>query len=103
MTDNVEIEKRGIFQELFKLGGPKGQAIDYSARQVVYEAGDPARWFYLIESGEVRLFHANGHSTTRLLDILGTGDWLGSAARETISVCLTELRHQNMVLTGATS
>jgi CRP/FNR family cyclic AMP-dependent transcriptional regulator len=80
MTAEMQLDKSGVSQELFKLGTPKGQAIEYAAGQVVCEPNDPAKWFYLIESGEIRLYHANGNATTRLLDILGPEDWIGSEA-----------------------
>jgi|HubBroStandDraft_5_1064220.scaffolds.fasta_scaffold238733_2 CRP-like cAMP-binding protein len=77
MTTEVLDDRMAISRELSKLGGEKGQAIEYSAGQVVYEPNDSAKWFYVIESGEIRLYHANGQSTMRLLDILGRADWLG--------------------------
>jgi CRP/FNR family transcriptional regulator len=51
----------------------------FSPGQMVHDANDPADWFYLIESGEIRLYHVLDGGTMRLLDIFGPEDWLGSA------------------------
>jgi CRP-like cAMP-binding protein len=75
----LPLERLGVSRELSKLGISKSQTVEYYAGQVIYEPSDPPNWFYLIESGEVRLYHANGQTNTRLLDILGPNDWLGSA------------------------
>jgi CRP/FNR family transcriptional regulator len=54
--------------------------IEFEAGQTIHEATDPADQFYFIESGEVRLFHVAREGAARLLDILGRGDWVGTAA-----------------------
>jgi CRP/FNR family transcriptional regulator len=79
MTSAIELERMGVSQELFKLGEGRTRAVDFAPGQVVHEATDPADWFYLIESGEIRLYHVQTGGPMRLLDIFGSEDWLGSA------------------------
>jgi hypothetical protein len=43
MTTEVLDDRMAISRELSKLGGEKGQAIEYSAGQVVYEPNDSAK------------------------------------------------------------
>ena len=56
---------------------PRRVACD--AGQIIHETETPADTFYLIETGEVRLLHVNGGGITRVIDILGSGDWFGTA------------------------
>ncbi len=44
---------------------------------MLFDADSPADFLYLIERGQVRLFQAGPESTTRLISILGAGDWCG--------------------------
>ena len=43
----------------------------------IYDADSPAENISLIESGQVRLFQVGQDGGTRLVSILGKGDWLG--------------------------
>jgi CRP-like cAMP-binding protein len=79
MTTEIELERSGVSQELFKLGAGRVKAMEYAPGQVVHQASDPADRFYLIESGEIRLYDVLNDGTARLLDIFGPQDWLGSA------------------------
>ena len=52
----------------------------YPANAVICEPEMPADDVYLIETGEVRIYQVSDSSTDRLLDIVGKGQWFGSAA-----------------------
>jgi len=56
---------------------PKRVACD--AGHIIHETETPADHFYLIETGEVRVLHVSEGGATRVVDILGSGDWFGTA------------------------
>lgn len=53
------------------------ERIRLDAGSTLFDADSPAEFLYLIEQGQVRLFQGGPQSTTRLVSILGAGDWLG--------------------------
>jgi CRP/FNR family transcriptional regulator len=53
--------------------------MEFLTGNVIHEPTDPADLFYAIDSGEIWLFHIAVDGHPRLLEILGAGDWLGSA------------------------
>ncbi|MGD1276507.1 MAG: Crp/Fnr family transcriptional regulator [Tepidisphaeraceae bacterium] len=63
--------------ELLQLDGVQSQ--HFRAGQTIHEPEDPANLFYLIESGEVRLYDVASGGTARLLEILGPDEWVGTA------------------------
>jgi CRP/FNR family transcriptional regulator len=50
------------------------------APTVLFEPNTPAKHIYLIDSGQVRIHQIAVDGSTRLVDILGPGDWFGIAA-----------------------
>lgn len=75
-----------------------GRQIDYTAGAVVFEQGSEAAYLYFIQRGQVRLYQEGPDGASRLLEILGPGQWFGSAA-------LSESRkhHAKAVVIGKTS
>ncbi|MDP9176015.1 MAG: Crp/Fnr family transcriptional regulator [Planctomycetota bacterium] len=63
------------------------QRTEFASGQVIHEPSDPANTFCVIESGEIRVFDVLSDGTSRLLEILGPGDWLGAAALGHLPVC----------------
>ncbi len=61
------------------------ERIRLQAGATLFDADSPAQFLYLIEQGQVRLFQGGPQSTTRLVSILGAGDWLGMS-------CLSDAR-----------
>jgi CRP/FNR family transcriptional regulator len=59
---------------------PFSQTVHYTAGQVIFNPGDAADAFSMIQSGEVRMYDVMTNGTERLLDILGPEDWVGYAA-----------------------
>jgi len=57
------------------LGTP--QAFDRGA--FLFQAGDPARGFYYVQSGEVRIYRMDVHAREVEIGRLGPGDFLGEA------------------------
>jgi CRP-like cAMP-binding protein len=50
------------------------------SRGVLYEPTDPARNIYLVLEGQIRTQEVGPGGSRRLVEILGPGDWCGSAA-----------------------
>jgi CRP-like cAMP-binding protein len=57
-----------------------GERLQFAGGQVVHASNTRANLFYVVESGEVRLYNWPIHGNAHLLDILGPGDWFGGAA-----------------------
>jgi CRP/FNR family transcriptional regulator len=51
-----------------------------AAGTVLFEPRDPARAVYFIHRGQVRVFQMGPDESGRLLEILGPGEWFGTAA-----------------------
>jgi CRP/FNR family transcriptional regulator, cyclic AMP receptor protein len=47
---------------------------------VIYDSQTPADSVFYIQQGQVRLYTVNADGTTRLCEILGTGEWFGAGA-----------------------
>jgi len=60
--------------------------VKYYDRQAVFEPKDPATEFFIVESGEIRLFEVAVHGARRLLDILGPARCFGFASLGRIPV-----------------
>jgi CRP/FNR family transcriptional regulator len=59
----------------------------------LFDADSLAEFLFLIEQGQVRLFQAGPQNTTRLVSILGAGDWLGMS-------CLSDARNYGLRATA---
>lgn len=53
---------------------------DVAADTTLFEPGTSAHELYFVESGQVRLYQTGPDASTRLSEILGPGDWFGTAA-----------------------
>jgi CRP-like cAMP-binding protein len=73
------IQREPVIDGLARSGRPP-RRLELAAGQIVHEPSDPADVFYVIESGEIRLYDASGEGAARLLDILGANEWFGSEA-----------------------
>jgi len=70
----------GMIQDLTRNGKLSVDRLEFSAGQVVFQPEDPATRFFLVESGEVRIFHVVADEISRLLDILAPmNGWSGRA------------------------
>src|SRR5436305_6731977 len=58
--------------------GPK--RLDLPEPQTLFEPDTPAQNIYFIETGQVRIYQVGPDGSSRLVDILGPGDWFGIAA-----------------------
>ncbi len=63
----------------------EARTVEATTGTVLAEAGDPARYVYFILSGQVRIYQSGPENSarpleTRLLEILGPGDWFGVPA-----------------------
>jgi len=50
------------------------------AGSVLFDADTPAQNLYFIRSGQVRVYQPGPDGSTRLVEILGAGDWCGAAS-----------------------
>ena len=57
-----------------------GRQIEYTAGATVFEQGADAGHVYFIQRGQVRLYQQGPDGASRLLEILGAGQWFGCAA-----------------------
>ena len=74
-----------------------GQQVELTSGSVVFEQGADASHVYFIQCGQIRLYQVGPDGAGRLLEILGPGQWFGSAA-------LSESRttHAKAVVIGKT-
>jgi CRP/FNR family transcriptional regulator len=56
------------------------QTREIVAGEVLFEADTPAQNLYFIRSGQVRVYQPGPDGSTRLVEILGAGDWCGAAS-----------------------
>ncbi|HWE04449.1 MAG TPA: Crp/Fnr family transcriptional regulator [Tepidisphaeraceae bacterium] len=54
--------------------------LEFAAGDAIFEPLTPARTLFFIQSGQVRTYEASRNASDRMLEILGSGDWLGEAA-----------------------
>jgi CRP-like cAMP-binding protein len=52
----------------------------HRARAVIFMEGDPARWFYLVRSGHVKIVRHSKTGKDVVLDLLGPGEVVGGVA-----------------------
>lgn len=74
-----------------------GRQVDLASGATVFEQGADAAHLYFIQRGQVRLYQQGPDGASRLLEILGAGQWFGCAA-------LSETRqyHAKAVVVGRT-
>ena len=57
-----------------------GRQVELVSGATVFEQGADAAHLYFIQRGQVRLYQEGPDGASRLLEILGPGQWFGSAA-----------------------
>ena len=78
MSESVEIASAITrFLRESSLGATQ---LSFTDRQVIFQPSDPAVNFYIIDSGQVRVFQLVPSDGLRLLTILGTDDCFGFSA-----------------------
>jgi CRP/FNR family transcriptional regulator, nitrogen oxide reductase regulator len=55
-------------------------ASSYRARDYIFMEGDPARWFYVVESGHVKIVRHSQTGKDVVLELLGPGEVFGGVA-----------------------
>jgi CRP/FNR family transcriptional regulator len=87
-----------------------GRIVKPSKGEVIFDSDTPARNVYYIQRGQVRLYTPGPNGFSRLLDILGPGQWFGAAAlartptylNRAVAVCagtvLTEIPADRLLL-----
>jgi CRP-like cAMP-binding protein len=84
MSDMVE---SSAIADFFNQNRADSRQVKYCDNQVVFEPKDLAIAFFIVESGEIRLFEVAGHGPRRLVDILGPRQCFGFASLGRISSC----------------
>jgi CRP/FNR family transcriptional regulator, cyclic AMP receptor protein len=54
--------------------------VEVDAGAIVYECKSPSHELYIIDSGQVRTYEVGSDESTRLIEILGPGEWCGEEA-----------------------
>ena len=80
MTDNGIAPGNGLWAELLKNSSLDAERLDFEQGAVIYEPNRPATLVFYIHVGQVRTYEAGPDQSTRMLEILGAGDWFGEAA-----------------------
>lgn len=57
-----------------------GRTVEFASGAAVFDQGSAAAHLYFIQRGQVRLYQQGPDGASRLLEILGTGQWFGCAA-----------------------
>jgi CRP/FNR family transcriptional regulator len=57
-----------------------GRTLNAGNSETIYQPEDPAAHFYFIRRGQVRLYTVSADGSTRLVEILGPGNWFGAAS-----------------------
>jgi CRP/FNR family transcriptional regulator, cyclic AMP receptor protein len=70
----------GTIFEFLRSGEAGSRVMNFSDGQMVFEPGDPAMDFFLIETGEIRLFQSGVKGQKTLHTILGSGELFGLSA-----------------------
>jgi len=70
----------GTIFDFLRSGEAGSRIMNFSDGQMVFEPGDPATDFFLIETGEIRLFQSGVKGRKTLHTILGSGDLFGLSA-----------------------
>ncbi len=74
------IRNGGTIFEFLRSGEAGSRMLNFTDGQIVFEPGDPATDFFLIETGEIRLFQSAAKGRKTLHTILGTGELFGLSA-----------------------
>jgi CRP/FNR family cyclic AMP-dependent transcriptional regulator len=67
-------------QELLMRPSLGARTLEVTAGRVLFDAETPAQHLFFIQSGQVRVYQPGPDGSTRLVEILGAGDWCGAAA-----------------------
>lgn len=78
-SENPKRLVHALADELRALRSEK-HARSFRAGEVIFSAGDPGDGFYVVESGQVRIFARVGQDEQRLLATIGEGDFFGEMA-----------------------
>ena|SRR5579862_1828155 len=70
----------GLWAELRNDPSLQARRLDLAAGSIVYEPDSPGRELFIIDSGQVRTYELSNNGSTRLLEILGCGEWFGEEA-----------------------
>jgi len=79
MSQNLQ-SSRSALTELLGNTGVGAQGIEVSRGTVVYAQESTAEHVYLIHHGQIRLYQVGPDGQERLVEILGPGQWFGTAA-----------------------
>jgi CRP-like cAMP-binding protein len=77
-----EIEWSGAILEFVRHNEMGARQLHFHDGQTIFRQNDPTADFFIVESGEIRLFEVAAHGARRLLDILGCDRSFGFAALE---------------------
>lgn len=82
MSETAAIAAGGGWRNAEILANPSlgARRVDAPVTTCLYEPSTPAVDLYFIESGQVRVYQMGPDDSARLADILGPGDWFGTAA-----------------------
>jgi CRP/FNR family transcriptional regulator len=75
-----EITESNAIADFIRQNGSGWRLVKYYDRPAAFEPRDGAADFFVVESGEIRLFEVAVHGARRLLDILGAGRCFGFAS-----------------------
>lgn len=56
------------------------QTLSLDVGQVIFQHDTPAEHVYILQRGEVRLYSVGPEGATRLVNIIGPGEWFGASA-----------------------
>ena len=74
-------QNASVVQDLLMRPSLGARTLEVTSGRVLFEADTPAQHLYFIQSGQVRVYQPGPDGSTRLVEILGAGDWCGAAAR----------------------
>lgn len=80
MQDLAATPRMSIFDETVANTQVAGQQLNIVAGEPIYQADTPAEKVYFIQRGQVRIYQEGPDGSSRLLEILGPGDWCGAEA-----------------------
>jgi CRP-like cAMP-binding protein len=69
-----------FFQNILLDPALGAQRLTLPAGTVLYEASSPANFVHFVHRGQVRVYQTGPDGSTRLAEILGPGEWCGTAA-----------------------
>ncbi|MGH7215470.1 MAG: Crp/Fnr family transcriptional regulator, partial [Tepidisphaeraceae bacterium] len=74
------LSNRSAFEELLQQPDLSARRLSVTSGTVLHEPDSPAQSVYFIHRGQVRKYEVAPDGSNRLLEILGPGEWFGSAA-----------------------